>query len=1056
MSISFGRLANNLAKKWWYVFLAITLGFTQFLSLTSASAQVNTISITLAAAEPTTYNHETGGGSWGQGRENIDIRKSLEGENFACNDMVTYLTRVTAPNNSDLQANGAMTLDLNYSISMDTTGESGVALGEPVASIFNTGDSANSQVTSNSTATIINTSQTGEMFTKSAELLKTVRLTGVEAGETLIVRIDVKLHCKAGTAPSGNLQFRFKSGFMVFENGSTLVAPAEPLNAGEQTISLKNIQSLAMPSIVIAKTVTTVAGACPGSESILIEPNQQVKFCYAVTNDSNTGGKIGAPLYNVSNIFDDNGKYPDFQATLTSGLTDIDNDGQIDDLAIGATAYGSYITALDGDQDSVVTNIATVSGFSQPTGGTQYSASDTATVNIDAPAPLITINKLTNGTDGSTFLTGSEITWTYQVTNVGDRLLTNVYVVDDQGVTVSCPANSLAIGANMTCTATGTAIAGNYVNIGTVYGSWNGTQVSTTDSSSYFGANPKIDIQKTPDTQTVTEGLKATFTITVTNTGNVDLTGVVVTDALSSDCDKSIGALAVAAQSTYTCLSPIVTGNLTNVAVATGNYGTTQVTDDDSANVVVDYLPNIKVTKSVDPTSVLETGGSVTYTVSVENKAPENFVITSMTDDKFGDLNGQGTCVTPQTIAAGATYTCNFTKTLASDSLTPHVNVVTVTGRDPEDNQGSGSDDATVTFTDVKPNISATKTASSTSVLESGEDVTFTIVVSNNSIETVTVTSLVDDKFGNLNGQGNCLLPQTLVGNTSYTCAVTKKIGDWTLTPHSNTVTANSQDNEGNTASASASASVTIIDLLPKIAVIKSANPTIVRSTGETVVYNIKISNIGPETVTVTSLIDGAITLSGECLALIGVEIPVGGEIQCNTSVLMVIGAGNSFTNTATAIAKDNEDNLASASGSAVIKSYWFGRTPGFWKNHPQDWISGYLPTQFVQSIFTVPSSLMPSGTLDLDNNKSKDTLMAGLSYKGGSTTAGGAQILLRAAIAALLNEAYYGADYPAAASTTELISNVNATLATLDRSKYLMLANTLDKWNNGVEGPLP
>ena len=119
-------------------------------------------------------------------------------------------------------------------------------------------------------------------------------------------------------------------------------------------------------------------------------------------------------------------------------------------------------------------------------------------------------------------------------------------------------------------------------------------------------------------------------------------------------------------------------------------------------------------------------------------------------------------------------------------------------------------------------------------------------------------------------------------------------------------------------------------------------------------------------------------------------------------------------------------------------------------------WISGYLPTQFVQSIFTIPSSLMPTGTLDLDGNKSKDTLMAGLSYKGGSTTAGGAQILLRAAIAALLNEAYYGADYPAASSTAELITMVNNALQSGDRIQFITLANTLDKWNNGVEGPLP
>ena len=162
------------------------------------------------------------------------------------------------------------------------------------------------------------------------------------------------------------------------------------------------------------------------------------------------------------------------------------------------------------------------------------------------------------------------------------------------------------------------------------------------------------------------------------------------------------------------------------------------------------------------------------------------------------------------------------------------------------------------------------------------------------------------------------------------------------------------------------------------------------------------------------------------------------------------------FTNTVTASAKDNEENPATASASATIKSYWFGRTPGYWKNHPQDWISGYLPTQFVQGVFTIPSSLLSAGILDLDGNRSKDTLMTALGYQGGSKLSGAAQILLRAAVAALLNEAYYGADYPAASTPAELIANVNVALATLDRVQYLALATTLDKWNNGVEGPLP
>lgn len=182
-----------------------------------------------------------------------------------------------------------------------------------------------------------------------------------------------------------------------------------------------------------------------------------------------------------------------------------------------------------------------------------------------------------------------------------------------------------------------------------------------------------------------------------------------------------------------------------------------------------------------------------------------------------------------------------------------------------------------------------------------------------------------------------------------------------------------------------------------------------------------------------------------------------GGYLQCDSSSWLVIGAGSSFTNTVTANAKDNEDNLATASASAVVKSYWYGRTPGYWKNHPEAWISGYLPANKVQDIFAIPAQLLnSSGILDLDKNGTKDTLMAALAYKGGTTLAGAAQILLCASVAALLNEAYYGADYPAETSTAALIAHVNSVLATLNRDAYLALATTYDLWNNGVETVLP
>jgi len=76
--------------------------------------------------------------------------------------------------------------------------------------------------------------------------------------------------------------------------------------------------------------------------------------------------------------------------------------------------------------------------------------------------------------------------------------------------------------------------------------------------------------------------------------------------------------------------------------------------------------------------------------------------------------------------------------------------------------------------------------------------------------------------------------------------------------------------------------------------------------------------------------------------------------------------------------------------------------------------------------VFDVPDSL------GLDNT----TLLQALNFKGGSGTKGAAQNLLRAAVAALLNSAHPGVDYPR--TTGEVIAAVNAALASNDRSVML------------------
>ena len=717
--------------------------FALLLSLVMAipsKAQVSGVSLDFAAVEPTTSNHITGGGKLNGRTINVDIERSLEGEDFACFDKVSYLTRIDIPNTPQLIAMGAMTFQLKYSFDLDTTGQSGRALSTPISASINDATDTSTKGDGNSTVALVDSSATGPKFVNGSELMATFNVTDLEANETVVLRIDVTIDCQAGANPTGNLQAKYVDGFAIFKQGDVAISPAEALGGGAKTVDLKSADKVSQPELNLAKTVTFGDQSCPGVESITIEPDQTVKYCYLITNPSNSGGKIGAPVYNISQINDDSGEYPDFTVDITSGLTDIDADGQADDLAPGATATAEKVIAFDGNKDTTLVNTATVTGNDAPTGGNTLTASDTATIFIDAPFAL-------------------------------------------------------------------------------------------------------------------------------------------------------------------------------------------------------------SISKSASPELVPETGGVVSFTVVVTNEDTVNFTLNSLSDDKFGNLSGVGNCAVPQTIAAGAQYSCSFDKTLASDNLVTHVNTVTASGQDPEGNQASKSDDASVSFSDVLPDITLTKTA----------------------------------------------------------------------------------------------------------------NPTAARWTGDYIDYTFRITNVGTETVTITSFVDDKVTLSSQCLALVGAVLAPSAYVECVTLDYFLTGIpGGSFINTATAVAQDNELNSDTATASATVNFWWYGRTPGYWKNHPEDWSSGYSPNQFIQDVFTVPSGLLSGGVLDLDKNGSKDKLIDGLAYRGGSGLTGAAQIMFRAAIAALLNEAYYGADYPGAESTPALIALVNSKLALLTRTDLILLAGYFDFWNNAVHASLP
>ena len=209
---------------------------------------------------------------------------------------------------------------------------------------------------------------------------------------------------------------------------------------------------------------------------------------------------------------------------------------------------------------------------------------------------------------------------------------------------------------------------------------------------------PGVSMAKVQEGPPVTAGSDITFTIVVTNSGDLDLSGLAVVDPATPDCDRSLGSLAVGAHVNYSCGATGVMFEFTNTAMVSGTVSARMyVSGTDSASV--DLLPSILVTKTADPANLIEPGGTVTFSLTVDNTCSEPLTLTSLIDSIHGDLSGQGSCLVPQALAPDAVYGCTFTATVAGSGGYQEVDEVMAWVNDDEGNAVAGSDTATVTLT---------------------------------------------------------------------------------------------------------------------------------------------------------------------------------------------------------------------------------------------------------------------------------------------------------------------------------------------------------------------
>ena len=219
--------------------------------------------------------------------------------------------------------------------------------------------------------------------------------------------------------------------------------------------------------------------------------------------------------------------------------------------------------------------------------------------------------------------------------------------------------------------------------------------MTATEDDCYFGASPAINIVKfangqdanSPTGPIVPVGSTVTFTYVVTNTGNVPLANVTVTDdklgpiaGPASGDTNSNGLLDLTETWTYTKTATALAGQQTNVGTTTGTGAGQTVTDTDPANYfgAAPALTLVKRTNGTDnacPTGpVVPVGSTVTWTYEVTNTGNVTLTNILVVDDNGtpGNTADDVTVGTIATLAPGATATLTRTGTAVAGYLRQH------------------------------------------------------------------------------------------------------------------------------------------------------------------------------------------------------------------------------------------------------------------------------------------------------------------------------------------------------------------------------------------------
>jgi len=334
--------------------------------------------------------------------------------------------------------------------------------------------------------------------------------------------------------------------------------------------------------------------------------------------------------------------------------------------------------------------------------------------------PGVHLEKATNGFDadtapGPSIAVGDTVTWTYDVTNIGDVTLVSWAVTDNMlGADPVCSGTDLEPLGTETCTVTGTAIDGQYANVGTVRASDGNERVEASDPSHYLGGGGRfsaIELQKTtqvardedpedadyPTGPIVLTGNPVRWDYEITNIGQVALEDWLISDDQIGEICRGT-TLAIGEVATCFTTGRAEAGQYANVGLVRAFDGTTRISDEDPSHYFGSdpHVALNKLTDGEDGPSLIE-DCPVTWTYEVINDGNIDLEQIELSDNRIGPIGCPLT-----TLPAGGSMICEVTGTVEADD---YENLGSVAALDPIGTEVFAEDPSHYLVTDECSNV---------------------------------------------------------------------------------------------------------------------------------------------------------------------------------------------------------------------------------------------------------------------------------------------------------------------------------------------------------------